>query len=48
LDALPSVSAAEDDLLDGSEHRKANSRLSCQIVCNNDLDGLRVTIAPEG
>lgn len=48
LNALPSVSAAEDDLLDGSEHRKANSRLSCQIICNSDLDGLRVTIAPEG
>lgn len=48
LNALPPVSEAEDDLLDGSEHRKANSRLSCQIICNSDLDGLRVTIAPEG
>lgn len=48
LKALPSLSAAEDDLLDGSEHRKPNSRLGCQIICNSDLDGLRVTIAPEG
>ena len=38
----------EDDMLDGaaSEHH-ANSRLSCQIKLNDDLDGLKVTIAPE-
>ncbi len=29
--------------LDGS----ANSRLSCQIVLNDTLSGLKVTIAPE-
>jgi len=48
LNALPAISEAEDDLLDGSEYRKANSRLSCQIICKSRLDGLRVTIAPEG
>lgn len=37
----------EDDLLDGSSHRTERSRLSCQIPFTNDLDGLRVTIAPE-
>ncbi len=37
----------EDELLDSSEHRQENSRLSCQIDVNPDLDGLRVTIAPE-
>ena len=39
--------ADEDDLLDSSDHRRANSRLSCQIEFDEALDGLRVTIAPE-
>ena len=39
--------ADEDDLLDSSDHRQANSRLSCQIEFDEGLDGLRVTIAPE-
>lgn len=37
----------EDDLLDSTEHRTAESRLSCQITMSAALDGLRVTIAPE-
>ncbi|HSV70710.1 MAG TPA: 2Fe-2S iron-sulfur cluster-binding protein [Methylibium sp.] len=37
----------EDALLDGSEHRTPTSRLSCQIVYRDALDGLRVKIAPE-
>jgi ferredoxin, 2Fe-2S len=37
----------ETDLLDTSTHRQANSRLSCQIVVRAELDGLRVTMAPE-
>ena len=37
----------EDDLLDSSEHRRAESRLSCQIPISGVLDGLNVTIAPE-
>lgn len=37
----------EDALLDGSNHRVAASRLSCQIVMSEELAGLRVTIAPE-
>jgi 2Fe-2S ferredoxin len=37
----------ENDLLDSSDHRGANSRLSCQIALTAALDGLRVTIAPE-
>jgi 2Fe-2S ferredoxin len=39
--------ADEADLLDSSDHRKPSSRLSCQIKFSADLDGLRVTIAPE-
>jgi len=41
------ASADEDDLLDSSDHKTANSRLSCQIAFSDALDGLRVTIAPE-
>lgn len=37
----------EDDLLESSDHREANSRLSCQIEMTDALDGLRVIIAPE-
>jgi len=44
---LPPMSADEDDLLGSSDHRTAASRLSCQIVFGEELDGLRVTIAPE-
>lgn len=46
-DGLPPISADESDLLDSSDHRKANSRLSCQLTMVDELDGLRVTIAPE-
>ena len=47
LDKLPAMSEDEDDLLESSDHRAANSRLSCQIPFTAELDGLRVTIAPE-
>ena len=44
---LPEMSEDEDDLLESSDHRGATSRLSCQIPFTADLDGLKVTIAPE-
>ena len=47
LEALPPMKGDEDDLLDSSSHRQANSRLSCQIEYGEALDGLRVQIAPE-
>lgn len=47
MDRLPAMSADEDDLLESSDHRAANSRLSCQLPFSGELDGLRVTIAPE-
>ena len=46
LAGLPSMSADEADLLDGSEHRADNSRLACQLRFSDQLDGLRVTVAP--
>jgi len=41
------MGADEDDLLDGSGHRNDRSRLSCQVLLTSEMDGLRVTIAPE-
>lgn len=45
--ALPAMSDDENDLLDSSSHRTERSRLSCQILLNEDLAGLAVEIAPE-
>lgn len=44
---LGTMSEQEDALLDSSDARTANSRLSCQISVNESLDGLRITVAPE-
>ncbi len=44
---LPAISVDEDDLLDSSDHRTSTSRLSCQIMLSEAMDGLRVQIAPE-
>jgi ferredoxin, 2Fe-2S len=45
--SVPPISEDENDLLDSSDHRNDTSRLSCQIMMSDALDGLRVTIAPE-
>ena len=42
---LPAMQDDEDALLDGSDHREATSRLSCQIPLSSELDGLKVRIA---
>jgi 2Fe-2S ferredoxin len=47
LDQLPPMSEDENDLLDTSGARAANSRLSCQIPLTDALDGIAVTVAPE-
>jgi ferredoxin, 2Fe-2S len=47
LRKLGPMSADEDDLLDSSDARRPNSRLSCQIPFREELDGLIVTIAEE-
>jgi ferredoxin, 2Fe-2S len=46
-DRLPRITDDEDSLLEGSDHRKTTSRLSCQIRMTSELDGLQVRIAPE-
>ena len=44
---LKAPSDAEVDMLDMALGVESNSRLSCQIVCAEPLDGIKVTIAPE-
>ena len=46
-EALPTApSDDEEDLLYSTLDRKPNSRLSCQILLSDDLDGLKVTLTP--
>jgi 2Fe-2S ferredoxin len=47
FEKLPQRSDAEIDMLDMALAVEPNSRLSCQITCQPELDGLTVTIAPE-
>src|SRR6185436_7457022 len=47
VDKLPAMSDDENDLLDSSDHRAPNSRLSCQIPVSSAIEGMTVTIAPE-
>jgi len=44
---LPAAMSDELDMIGDLSERKANSRLSCQIVLKGEYDGLKVTIAPE-
>jgi ferredoxin, 2Fe-2S len=44
---LTPPSEAEVDMLDMALAVEPTSRLSCQIVCASDLDGIKLTIAPE-
>ena len=46
-DKVNPLSEDENDLLDSTDHRQDNSRLSCQLQMSEALDGLKVTIAPE-
>ena len=44
---IPDMSEDENAMLDSSNHRENTSRLSCQIRFTDEMDGLRVVIAPE-
>lgn len=44
---LPEMAEYENELLDSSDYRRAESRLSCQIFCLPSIDGVTITIAPE-
>ncbi|MDH5721846.1 MAG: 2Fe-2S iron-sulfur cluster-binding protein [Alphaproteobacteria bacterium] len=45
LDKLPPKREEEEDMLDEAFDLQDNSRLSCQIIMDEELDGLQVTLA---
>ena len=44
FDKLPAKEDGEEDMLDMAFEPKKNSRLSCQIIVSDELDGLTVNI----
>ena len=44
FDKLPTKEDGEEDMLDMAYEPKKNSRLSCQIIVSDELDGLTVNI----
>ena len=44
LNKLPKKEDGEEDMLDMAFEPKTNSRLSCQLVVSDELDGLEVNI----
>lgn len=44
---FPEKTADESMLLESSEYLKPNSRLSCQIPVTDDMEGLKIEVAPE-
>ena len=43
FDKIPKAEEAEVDMIDMAIEPKKNSRLSCQIIISDELDGLTVT-----
>ena len=43
---LKPASDEEENMLDQVPNVEGNSRLSCQIIMSEELDGLKVTLAP--
>ena len=44
FDKIPSKEDGEEDMLDMAFEPKKNSRLSCQIIVSDELDGLIISI----
>ena len=44
LEKLPTKEDGEEDMLDMAYEPKQNSRLSCQLIVSDELNGLEVTI----
>ena len=48
VDRLKPMESSEDEMLEAVEsERRDNSRLSCQIKADSEIDGIVVRIAPE-
>jgi 2Fe-2S ferredoxin len=46
LGRLPDKADEEIDQLEVLADRRSNSRLACQVLMSDELDGLKVTVAP--
>jgi 2Fe-2S ferredoxin len=44
---LPAPMSDESDMLGDLTTRRPNSRLSCQVMLNDSMSGLKVSVAPE-
>ena len=44
---LPKIEIEEESMLDQAFHVTSQSRLGCQIEYNNNINGIRLTLAPE-
>lgn len=47
-DKIPQMRDDEEEMLDEAFFVEDNSRLSCQLIMSEELDGLSVTLAPDG
>lgn len=45
VDRIPGMRQEEEEMLDEAFDVQGNSRLSCQIIMSEELDGLEVTLA---
>lgn len=48
LNHIPDMRDDEEEMLDEAFNLEDNSRLSCQIIMNESLDGLKVRLAVSG
>ena len=44
---LPKIEIDEESMLDQAFHVTSQSRLGCQIEYNNNINGIKLTLAPE-
>ncbi|MEM0995075.1 MAG: 2Fe-2S iron-sulfur cluster-binding protein [Bacteroidota bacterium] len=44
---LPEMQDAEEDMLDQAFYVEDNSRLGCQLMLKDEMDGLELELAPE-
>lgn len=47
FEQLPPLRMDEEALLEGMLFREATSRLSCQLMLTAQMDGMKLTLAPE-
>lgn len=48
LDKIPAIRDDEEEMLDEAFDLQDNSRLSCQLIMSEELDGLKLSLAADG